>query len=920
MGTNKSRITRKVKGSNNIKPYYLLVLAFAFLLFSNSLVNDYNLDDELVTINHRLTSKGIGAIPEIFTSPYYEDSQGYAYEYRPVTLATFAIEHSIFGDKPAVSHFINLLIYIACCLLLFKLLQVLFERTAPVLSLAITLLFISHCTHSEVVCSIKNRDEILALFFALLSMLSALKYINQEKWHWLLGIGFMFTLGLLNKTTILPFAIIIPLSIMIFRNCGFIKILLISLTLLGPSYLLLNMGNGFARIQVILAMFLVIVLLYVAKNRLQLSVAFRALLAKISDNEIYSTNTVNHASFSSIPFPVKELFKPSNVLTILILLVFYGTVLHLQITFWLILPLTILFFLSWKGSESIRWLAIVSIIFCLTYNCFYVAYEPTYFKYYANFTITFLGLIILYGSRTLLIPALLGIIGTSAFFPGYTEFLTYILPTFAFLFLATFKYSRILLLVLLALTLFGNKSTETSISGFEYASILSGIITLFFLQFNKKHIVSWSWSFVLLSIVSFLSLRYNYNHNIINSGYAVVFNATNEFNPQIIKKQDRPLQYTEVCVQQNNPLTTRLGTSMEILFHYLKKTILPYPLAYYYGYRFIKPMNITDTIPMISLVIHLALFFIALYLMNKDPLITFGLFTYLFSIAVFSNYVQYIPGMVADRYLLVPSLGWSIVLVGVIWKFSGIADNAKHINWKSIKPVAKYSFLSILLLYSALTFSRNTYWKDDLTLFRHDIEYVNESAQAHNLIALHLMIHATKESNIEKQNALAQEALMHFKKALEIYPPFFNVAYDIGRVTSMLNMPDSAIQSFEYALTLDSTLPDIYMRLGDLYFSKNAIERANMYLAHYIQLVPNDYAGYSKLSYNYYLLKQYDQSVEINRNAISKIPGLAAPYINIAQIFLETNQRDSARIYLLKAKELSPNDVGLATKINQLGF
>lgn len=60
-------------------PFELVAVLFTLLLFSNSLFNDYNLDDKLVTRNHRLTAKGIFAIPEIFTSPYYQDAKGYAY-------------------------------------------------------------------------------------------------------------------------------------------------------------------------------------------------------------------------------------------------------------------------------------------------------------------------------------------------------------------------------------------------------------------------------------------------------------------------------------------------------------------------------------------------------------------------------------------------------------------------------------------------------------------------------------------------------------------------------------------------------------------------------------------------------------------------------------------------------------------------
>jgi hypothetical protein len=43
----------------------VIIFLAAFVLFANSIPNEYNLDDELVTINHRLTSKGVAAIPDI---------------------------------------------------------------------------------------------------------------------------------------------------------------------------------------------------------------------------------------------------------------------------------------------------------------------------------------------------------------------------------------------------------------------------------------------------------------------------------------------------------------------------------------------------------------------------------------------------------------------------------------------------------------------------------------------------------------------------------------------------------------------------------------------------------------------------------------------------------------------------------------
>jgi hypothetical protein len=197
-----------------------------------TLLNDYNLDDNLVTQNHRLTSKGISAIPEIYGSPYYQDDMGYSYGYRPTTLASFAIEKSLFGESALVSHTVNLALYLATCLLIFFLIKRIFPDKVDV-ALFAALLFTMHPIHTEVVASIKNRDEILALLFMLLAfwnffgsktndslvkkiivLISGIILIGLSVSSKLSAASILILLPLaLNKTFQLPFRIIVYLSV-----------------------------------------------------------------------------------------------------------------------------------------------------------------------------------------------------------------------------------------------------------------------------------------------------------------------------------------------------------------------------------------------------------------------------------------------------------------------------------------------------------------------------------------------------------------------------------------------------------------------------------------------------------------------------------------------------------------------------------
>jgi len=238
----------KIKQTSNLKDKEylipLLLALLAFLLYANTIPNDYNLDDEQVTRNHRLTKKGISAIPEIFTSPYHEDDMGYKYEYRPMVLATFAIEKSLFGENPHVSHFFNVLLYALTAALLFITLSSLFSQFNIVLPLSITLLFIAHPLHTEVIASIKNRDEILAFLGGIAALFFSIRFVRSSKLVDYFPVLLFFGLAVISKRSIIPFALIIPLASVFFQRANFKQLLALSLpmafvvALMAPLFLL----------------------------------------------------------------------------------------------------------------------------------------------------------------------------------------------------------------------------------------------------------------------------------------------------------------------------------------------------------------------------------------------------------------------------------------------------------------------------------------------------------------------------------------------------------------------------------------------------------------------------------------------------------------------------------------------------------
>ena len=149
----------------------LILIICCIVCYANVGHNDYSLDDDFAFYSNRYVQEGINGIPDILTHPYFNDGK-LSFDYRPVASITFAIEKELFGNNPHEAHIGNLIFYIIAVLLVLSLMTDVFALDM-VPAFLIALFFAVHPVHTEVVISIKNREEILSFIFCLLSFFAA---------------------------------------------------------------------------------------------------------------------------------------------------------------------------------------------------------------------------------------------------------------------------------------------------------------------------------------------------------------------------------------------------------------------------------------------------------------------------------------------------------------------------------------------------------------------------------------------------------------------------------------------------------------------------------------------------------------------------------------------------------------------------
>ncbi len=193
-----------------------LILAIVCVIcYGNTVFNDYSFDDNIAITSNIHIPKGIRGIPGLLVSPYREIGD-MKMEYRPLTGVTFAIEHEFFGGNPHVSHAVSVMLYVVLALVVFLAMKEVFGLAAmhPALPLLITLFYIVHPSQTETVASLKNREQILSMLFAVSAMIYSDRFFMQPQRKIRNGAAALLMMGFsyLSKMVLsIPFAGIIAL-------------------------------------------------------------------------------------------------------------------------------------------------------------------------------------------------------------------------------------------------------------------------------------------------------------------------------------------------------------------------------------------------------------------------------------------------------------------------------------------------------------------------------------------------------------------------------------------------------------------------------------------------------------------------------------------------------------------------------------
>jgi len=219
----------------NFKIQALVLLIVGFILYGNSILNEYALDDGIVIEKNDYVQQGFKGIPKILKTDAYDSfyrsmnakQQLSGGRYRPLSVVTFAIEQQLFGskekEKPAddvalIRHLLNVVFYILSVIILLHFLQTFIFKDTPLVAFLTCLLFLIHPIHTEVIANVKSRDEILSFLFIILTFIKMFRYRESKKPLQLFAALAFYFLALLSKEYAVILIVLIPILLYIAKG------------------------------------------------------------------------------------------------------------------------------------------------------------------------------------------------------------------------------------------------------------------------------------------------------------------------------------------------------------------------------------------------------------------------------------------------------------------------------------------------------------------------------------------------------------------------------------------------------------------------------------------------------------------------------------------------------------------------------
>jgi protein O-mannosyl-transferase len=215
------------------------------------------------------------------------------------------------------------------------------------------------------------------------------------------------------------------------------------------------------------------------------------------------------------------------------------------------------------------------------------------------------------------------------------------------------------------------------------------------------------------------------------------------------------------------PVSDRLATAVLMLGYYLRLLVMPSRLVCDYSYHTVPFVHPGNGFVIMTMVIYLSLFIVAVARIIKDrrDVYGFSILYFLITISLFANILFLLGTTMAERFLFFPSAGFCIAMGWLVcssFSSSGLAVS------RYMTATGMVGVTIIIALYGLIVIKRGAEWADNYTLFSADLASAPDNCRLNCYLASEIL----QPADPEQGHADYADAVRHLQKAISIYPDY----------------------------------------------------------------------------------------------------------------------------------------------------
>ncbi|MFZ0916965.1 MAG: tetratricopeptide repeat protein [Candidatus Udaeobacter sp.] len=341
------------------------------------------------------------------------------------------------------------------------------------------------------------------------------------------------------------------------------------------------------------------------------------------------------------------------------------------------------------------------------------------------------------------------------------------------------------------------------------------------------------------------------------------------------------------------PIALRLSNALVSYAKYLLLSFWPNDLAVYYPFAGIPAWQVIGAA---FLLIGITVFCVSQRRIR--PYLLVGWLWFLGTLVPVIGIVQVGGQIMADRYFYIPSIGLFIALV------FGLADIAR--SWRVSPALSAGIAGGVLLILATLTNAQIQRWRDSFTLFEHTL-----AVTPPNLRIEHNLGVAFGASD------RYEEAAVHFAKALQIDPNFYDGLVAMGVTRAHQGRLPEAIEYFQTAIRSQPDTPKAHVQLAHALWNQKQDEAALEEMARASQLAPKDANIRADFGLALALVGRIPEAIEQLHEALRLNPDSAEAHNNLGLALLASGKARESIAEFEAAMHLKPELKGAADNLQR---